>query len=237
MASKGNVNLQSLWSAYMLFTHVRVLLIFAPNSLACCEVLKSIFLRIFVQNLTKNTIFLGMPCIEDWVSHPLNVIDGIGKESGSDTKEKVREFFAARFKAETRRIPSINDIPIEKLRPNSLVKFRCMVQDMFGPEYFLSQYEIVSKTSGKSEMRSGMYRDMADCPHSHEANFDSARNVTDEKNSYFCVPIPGETEWAKEGFGKKSAQLGMKASQTGQSNKRALDEEDMEQDQGKKYTI
>lgn len=174
-----------------------------------------------------------MPCIEDWVSHPLSVIDGIGKESGSNTKQKVQEFFANRVKDGSHRIPSINDIPIEKLRPKSLVKFRCMVQDMFGPEYFLSEYETVSKTSGKSEMRSGMYRDMADCPQGHEANFDSARNVTDEKNSYFCIPIPGETEWAKEGFARKSAQHGTKAPQTGQSNKRSLEEdEDMEQEQG-----
>jgi hypothetical protein len=172
-----------------------------------------------------------MPCIEDWVSHPLNVVDGIRNESGSATKEKVQEFFANRVRDGSHRIPSINDTAVENLKPNSLVKFRCMVQDMFGPEYYLSEYETVSKRSGQSEMRSGLYRDMADCPQGHEANFESVRNVTDEKHSFFCVPIPGETEWAKNGFARKSAQHQMKPRQTAQSNKRSLDLDDQEMEE------
>jgi len=33
------------------------------------------------------------------------------------------------------------------MKPNSLVKFRCMVQDMFDPEFFMGVYEINDPTS------------------------------------------------------------------------------------------
>lgn len=38
-------------------------------------------------------------------------------------------------------VPSLNDVPLHYLKPNSLVKFRCMVQDMFDPEFFMGVYE------------------------------------------------------------------------------------------------
>ncbi|KAK3739379.1 hypothetical protein QZH41_015771 [Actinostola sp. cb2023] len=166
-----------------------------------------------------------MPCIEDWVSHPLNVIDGICKENGATTSDEVKEYFTERVHEAGHRIPSLNDISVDKLRSNSLVKFRCMVQDMFGPEYYLSEYECVSKSDGKTAMRSGKYRDMADCPLGYEVNFESTKNVTTEKHTFYCVPIPGETEWAKDGFAGKSARVQRGTGQT-TSCKRALEDED-----------
>lgn len=40
-------------------------------------------------------------------------------------------------------VPSLNDVPVHYLKPNSLVKFRCMVQDMFDPEFYMGVYETV----------------------------------------------------------------------------------------------
>jgi len=40
-------------------------------------------------------------------------------------------------------VPSLNDVPVHYLKPNSLVKFRCMVQDMFDPEFYIGVYETV----------------------------------------------------------------------------------------------
>lgn len=166
-----------------------------------------------------------MPCIEDWVSHPLNVIDGISNENGATKSDKIREFFSERVLEAGHRIPSLNDVSVDKLRPNSLVKFRCMVQDMFGPEYYLSKYECVSKADGKKEIRSGIYRDMADCPLGYEVNYEATCNVTDEKQTFYCVPIPGETEWAKQSFSAKSARI-QHGSGCATSNKRSLDDDD-----------
>ena len=38
-------------------------------------------------------------------------------------------------------IPLINDLQPDVIKPNTLVRCRCMVQDQFDPEYYLGQYE------------------------------------------------------------------------------------------------
>lgn len=40
-------------------------------------------------------------------------------------------------------VPSLNDVPLHYLKPNSLVKFRCLIQDMFDPEFYMGVYETV----------------------------------------------------------------------------------------------
>lgn len=40
-------------------------------------------------------------------------------------------------------VPSLNDVPLHYLKPNSLVKFRCLVQDMFDPEFYMGVYEAI----------------------------------------------------------------------------------------------
>lgn len=45
----------------------------------------------------------------------------------------------------------MNDVPLHYLKPNSLVKFRCMIQDMFDPEFYMNIYETVD-TQTKSRV-------------------------------------------------------------------------------------
>ena len=40
-------------------------------------------------------------------------------------------------------VPSLNSTPPWSLPQGSLVRFRCMIQDMFDPEYYLAVYETV----------------------------------------------------------------------------------------------
>ncbi|TKS85290.1 Mini-chromosome maintenance complex-binding protein [Collichthys lucidus] len=42
-------------------------------------------------------------------------------------------------------VPSLNDVPLHYLKPNSLVKFRCFIQDMFDPEFFMGVYASTSQ--------------------------------------------------------------------------------------------
>ena len=56
------------------------------------------------------------------------------------------------------RVPSLNDIPGHLLKSKSLVKFRCTVQDMFDPEFYLAAYEVVSKSDNSSVLLCGMYQ-------------------------------------------------------------------------------
>lgn len=143
-----------------------------------------------------------MPCIEDWLTNPLNVAEGIFKEAGKPDHERVCEFFSSRLQDSEamQRVPSLNDIPGHLLKSRSLVRFRCMVQDMFDPEFYLAVYETVNKSDNSSDLRCGMYQDMVSCPENFELRLESARSVTKERQTFYCVPIPGETEWAKKAF-------------------------------------
>lgn len=44
-------------------------------------------------------------------------------------------------------VPSLNDVPLHYLKPNSLVKFRCLIQDMFDPEFYMGVYETVDPST------------------------------------------------------------------------------------------
>ena len=41
-------------------------------------------------------------------------------------------------------VPSLNTVPLHCIPPNSLVRYRCMIQDMFDPELYLAVYEAVN---------------------------------------------------------------------------------------------
>ncbi|XP_045575132.1 mini-chromosome maintenance complex-binding protein [Salmo salar] len=41
------------------------------------------------------------------------------------------------------KVPLLNDVPLHYLKHNSLVKFRCLVQDIFDPEFYMGVYETV----------------------------------------------------------------------------------------------
>ena len=60
-------------------------------------------------------------------------------------------------------ISSLNSNPQHNLQGHSLVRFRCMVQDMFDPEFYLGTYEVKDTKTGMTHMRCGRYRDIAQC--------------------------------------------------------------------------
>lgn len=45
------------------------------------------------------------------------------------------------------KVPSLNDVPLHYLKPNSLVKFRCLIQDMFDPEFYMGTYDTVDPST------------------------------------------------------------------------------------------
>ncbi|MBN3295848.1 MCMBP protein, partial [Amia calva] len=128
------------------------------------------------------------------------------------------------------KVPSLNDVPLHYLKPNSLVKFRCMVQDMFDPEFYMGVYETVDPTSKARVLRSGKYRDVAECGPQQEVDLNSSRSVTLERQTFYCVPIPGESPWAKEiSFLIIQARVSPSTSYTPCRHKRSYEEdEDMD---------
>ncbi|KAK7901699.1 hypothetical protein WMY93_018468 [Mugilogobius chulae] len=85
-------------------------------------------------------------------------------------------------------IPSLNDVPLHYLKPNSLVKFRCLIQDMFDPEFYMGVYETSDPSTNAKVLKCGKYRDVADSG----IDFHSENTVTAERQTFYCVPVPGE---------------------------------------------
>uniref|UniRef100_A0A3Q2QPJ6 Mini-chromosome maintenance complex-binding protein n=1 Tax=Fundulus heteroclitus TaxID=8078 RepID=A0A3Q2QPJ6_FUNHE len=99
-----------------------------------------------------------MPSTHDWINEPLGVVEGMFGNSGWEAK--AVEFFREQLKekeAQTR-VPSLNDVPLHYLKPNSLVKFRCLIQDMFDPEFYMGAYETVDPST--KTLRCGKYKDV-----------------------------------------------------------------------------
>ncbi|OWF40339.1 Mini-chromosome maintenance complex-binding protein [Mizuhopecten yessoensis] len=137
-----------------------------------------------------------MPVVDDWVNDPLGIIQNIYDKDGKVEGKAVRDYFGARTKGNAMSwIPSLNDTPLHTLRPNSLVRYRCMVQDMYDPEFYLGSYEVVDTKTEKTTMKSGKYKDIAECASFQQINMESANNKTMDRQTLYGVPIPGESAW------------------------------------------
>ncbi|KTF80659.1 hypothetical protein cypCar_00036069 [Cyprinus carpio] len=140
-----------------------------------------------------------MPTVHDWISDPLGVVEGLFAQSNTcpDWEKKVVEYFKEKLKPNDAHtwVPSLNDVPLHYLKPNSLVKFRCMVQDMFDPEFFMGVYETNDPTLDSKQVKCGKYKDITE---GGQVDFNSRNTVTSERQTFYCVPIPGESQWVKE---------------------------------------
>ncbi|TNM99735.1 hypothetical protein fugu_012768 [Takifugu bimaculatus] len=137
-----------------------------------------------------------MSSAHDWINNPLDIVDGMfaaaQTELASGWELKVVEFFKDKLKEDTlAAVPSLNDIPLHYLKPNSLVKFRCLIQDMFDPEFYMGTYETVDPSTKAKVSRCGRYKDVTECG----VDLNSRNTVTAERQTFYCVPIPGENTW------------------------------------------
>tara|TARA_B110000977_G_scaffold197818_1_gene281308 strand:- start:14763 stop:16925 length:2163 start_codon:yes stop_codon:yes gene_type:complete len=86
-------------------------------------------------------------------------------------------------------VSEINAVGVEHVPPGALVRFRCMVQDMYNPEYYVGAYR---DTGGR--WKTTKYTEDPGPVH-------SAGNATDrkiwERRVLYCVPLPGESAWVR----------------------------------------
>ena len=63
-------------------------------------------------------------------------------------EEAANDFFRSRLSDlnVVRSLPSLNNTPTHDLIDGQLVRFRCMIQDMYDPEFYLSEF-VVRKIS------------------------------------------------------------------------------------------
>ncbi|XP_048747559.2 mini-chromosome maintenance complex-binding protein-like isoform X2 [Ostrea edulis] len=101
-----------------------------------------------------------------------------------------------------------------------------MIQDMYDPEFYMGEYEVSDVATKTTSMKSGLYKDIAECSKNQEINTESERNVTMERQTLYCVPIPGETDWVKSGYSDKTGKKGFPSSSvTPSRSKRGLEED------------
>ncbi|XP_023819512.1 mini-chromosome maintenance complex-binding protein [Oryzias latipes] len=169
---------------------------------------------------------------QDWIHAPLGVVEekfaAAQKGSSPGWEAEVVEFFKEQLKEKSAQslVPSLNDVPLHYLKPNSLVKFRCFIQDMFDPEFYMGVYETVDGPTDAKMLHCGKYRDVAECG----VDFNSKNTVTAERQTFYCVPIPGENLWVKDGYaGSSQARVVASTSYVPSRQKRSYEEdEDMD---------
>lgn len=141
-----------------------------------------------------------MPSLEDWINNPLVVIDFLLDQNKEPNNSIVKDYFSEKLKTKNASnwIPSLNDTALDSLRNNTLVRYRCMIQDMFDPEFYLGTYEVKDCATGNTGLKSGKYRDIVECSINQKIDLKSKNNVTMDRMTLYCVPIPGEAEWVKK---------------------------------------
>ena len=86
-----------------------------------------------------------MPFIEDWITHPMTIINRFQEKSPETFERDVRDYFEKQIADPNfyREIPSINDrLDNSPLPSGCLVRYRAMVQDMSDDEIYCSTFQI-----------------------------------------------------------------------------------------------
>ncbi|XP_016994128.2 mini-chromosome maintenance complex-binding protein [Drosophila takahashii] len=124
-------------------------------------------------------------------------------------------------------IPLLNYTPLHKLKDQTLVRFRGMIQDMMDPEIYLERYEVKSPDGGK-RLQDGKYRDCLKLATGEEIDYNAEGNVHGERRTMFVVSVPGLNDWSKEHekLCCPQIQLVPPAQSPSSAKKRTLDEQD-----------
>lgn len=148
-----------------------------------------------------------MPSLGNWISEPLCVIDSLFEKNSTLDVGEVSRYFSDKLSDAQQRqqIPSVNDLPLRQLVSGSLVRYRCMVQDLFDPEFFLSTYEIRDvEDPAKQRVCCSLYRDVISCEAHESIDYESTKNVTADRQTIYCIPVPGENDWVKRAYAEMS---------------------------------
>lgn len=92
------------------------------------------------------------------------------------------------------KIPCLNDVAVvEDIAPFTLVRYRCLVQDIFEPEMynmFLLEKDGASQRLVTTKYRESYFSEGKDLQ-------EVGRGGLSSRGAYYCVPLPGETAWSR----------------------------------------
>jgi hypothetical protein len=153
-----------------------------------------------------------MACVPEELSNPLNVIDRLfahhqAKTSGAELPahwgERAHFVQALGLHDEENfaKIPCLNDMEFSSsMVPFTLVRYRALVQDVFEPEIYAAVFEehddATTPEAKPARMLTSKYRECVG-PAPGRQMRDIGPDGFGQRGACYCVPIPGETSWAK----------------------------------------
>ncbi|KAG0373618.1 hypothetical protein BGX24_011465 [Mortierella sp. AD032] len=148
------------------------------------------------------------------IEHPLETIQELfrknWKEGASTDKDDfgVTQHFQELFDTREKlfKIPVLDAQSIHTLPLNSLVRFRCMVQDTeLSQEVALFASTVSNKPNGEEALFCHRY---SDGPHEDQMlTSHQNQELMDLRSSYYCVSVPGQTQWVKDAESAKGTNL------------------------------
>ncbi|XP_017070007.2 mini-chromosome maintenance complex-binding protein [Drosophila eugracilis] len=135
-------------------------------------------------------------------------------------------------------IPILNYTPMHKLKDQTLVRFRGMIQDMMDPEIYLERYEVKSP-DGSQHLKDGKYRDCLKMATGEEIDYNAEGNIHGERRTMFVVSVPGLNNWSREHEKQCCPQIELinLAQSPSSAKKRTLDEQESMEVDGADETI
>ena len=178
------------------------------------------------------------------MTSPLQVIHNMfdSRSPGSSWEREVEDHFRMELAkpGAMAGVTSLNSTANHSLSDGQLVKFRCMVQDMFDPEYYMAEYKVKNLKDGSIKTKSGRFRDTVQCGPGEEIVEEGPENMSlRERVSLYCVSPPGEAAWVSDHY-QRQEQAGNNAGPSGtQTNimKRSLDTEEIGENRGEEAAM
>ncbi|KAI8091541.1 mini-chromosome maintenance replisome factor-domain-containing protein [Thamnidium elegans] len=144
--------------------------------------------------------------MSEQIEQPLQYISKLFDEhltNQSCTEFDPSSSFLPLLKDYKNQIISLNEVPVQQVPKNTLVRFRCMIQDTgLGQEMFISAYEKLDP-NGNSKLTCYRYTDDP-----IEAELNTMQNEhLNERSLVYCISPPGENNWTKEAHNVNSDPL------------------------------
>mmetsp|Transcript_18886 Transcript_18886/g.37162 ORF Transcript_18886/g.37162 Transcript_18886/m.37162 type:complete len:638 (-) Transcript_18886:86-1999(-) len=178
----------------------------------------------------------------DLINKPLDVVQLLVDEAPADQITPNSDWGVPAFfqqKLAGTHIPLLNNsisadgskiLPTVGPQPQTLVRFRCMVQETLNSEFFIG---CVKCPNGQGQMKtiSGKYSESLELS-PEDAKFVDHRDASQAASRLVlnCVVIPGESAWLKESLGMSIApaegEAKQDATQSARPKKRAHDDQD-----------
>ncbi|GAM18325.1 hypothetical protein SAMD00019534_015000 [Acytostelium subglobosum LB1] len=97
-----------------------------------------------------------------------------------------------------RTVPLITSIAESDANIGRLVRVRCMVQDIFDPQYYLGLYRLKNRSTNQLRYDTGAFKNGNISMEPGEEFDQSFNDVTFERNMYYCVPVPCTNKWTNK---------------------------------------